>query len=91
MTAAEDLLAIAQSVPSITPDMRRDPIMATQRTVDEARELGDEDDGEILDWLLRAKLLVIVTPAEMAAQFAPAKFTNRAARRARAKSKKRRK
>lgn len=89
MSAAEDLLAIVQSVPEITPAMRRDPIMATQETVDQARALGDDDDGEILDWLLSIKVLRVVTRAEMDAQFAPARFTNRAARRARAKAKRR--
>lgn len=90
MTAAEDLLAIVRSVPHVTPKMRQDPLMATQATVDAARELGDEDDAEALDWLLHTKTLRIVTPQEMAGQFAPTRYTNRAARRARAKARRRR-
>lgn len=89
MSAAEDLLAIVRGIPEISPKMRQDPLMATQATVDAARALGDEDDAEAFDWLLRTKALRIVTPQEMAAQFAPARFTNRAARRARAKARRR--
>ena len=86
MTAAEDLLAIVRGVPHITPAMRQDPIMATQATLDAARELGDEDDAEAFDWMMRTKALRIVTPQEMAGQFAPVRYPNRAARRARAKA-----
>jgi len=89
MTAAEDLLAIVRTVPHVTPAMRQDPIMATEATLEAARALGDEDDAEAFDWLLRTKALRIVTPQEMAAQFAPARFTNRAARRARARGRRR--
>lgn len=89
MTAAEDLLRIVRGVPHITPAMRQDPLMVTQATLDAARELGDDDDAEAFDWLLRTKALRIVTPQEMAAQFAPARYTNRAARRARAKARRR--
>ena len=90
MSAAEDLLAIVRTVPHVTPAMRQDPIMATEATLEAARALGDEDDTEAFDWLLRTKALRIVTPQEMAAQFVPARYVNRAARRARAKARKRR-
>lgn len=88
MTAAEDLLAIVETVSQVTPAMRRDPLVATQATVDQARELGDEDDGETLDWLLRSRALIVVSPSEMAAKFAPVRYTNRAARRAARKRRK---
>lgn len=90
MTAAEDLLAIARGLDSITPAMRRDPLVATQATLDGALALGDAADRETFDWLLVTKALRIVTPQEMAAEFAPARYTNRAARRARAKARRRR-
>lgn len=90
MSAAEDLLAIVRTVPHVTPAMRQDPLTATQSTLDAARALGDEDDAEAFDWLLRTKALRIVTPQEMAQEFAPARYTNRAARRARAKARRRR-
>lgn len=87
MTAAEDLLAIVRSVPHVTPAMRQDPLVTTQATLDKARELGDADDAEAFDWLLRTRALRVATLADMAAEFALVRYTNRAARRARSKRK----
>ena len=82
-TAAENLLNIARSIPHLTQEMRRDPMLTTEAVLAEARELGDEDDQETLDWLLTTRALRIVSRAELDANFQPARYTNRAARRAR--------
>lgn len=89
MSAALDLLRIVRATGEITPAQMRDPLLVTQSTLDEARGMADEVDQEGFDWLLKIRALRVVSRAEMAAEFTPTRFINRAARRAKARGRRR--